>query len=233
LRGRSYFLGNFESREYLSAVMRFRSFVWIGLGGLLGFLTIAAAYFLYPQPHQFSGTVFDPPVEAADFTLHARGGQTFRMSDQRGKVVLLFFGYTHCPDVCPLTMKDFHDVEQLLGDSAADVEFVMVTVDPDRDTPQVIGDYVANFSPDFVGLSGSENELDVAWKGYYIYREVARPAGDPTTGQDQAVNDPGGYLVDHTARVYVVDKTGYLRLSFPFALGAEAMAADVTQLVRE
>lgn len=213
--------------------MNFRPIIYVAAGGVLGFFTIAAILLFIPGSYQFKGTEFDPSVPAADFSLEDASGQTFRMSEQVGNVVLLFFGYTHCPDVCPVTLNDFRHVEEALGADADDVTMVMITVDPDRDTSEVVHEYVSRFSPEIVGLSGPEKVLNEVWKGYFVYRAIQTPETGGEAHADEAGQPHEGYLVDHTARVYVVDKSGNLRLSFPFAVGAEAITADVRQLLRE
>lgn len=210
--------------------MRTRPILWILLGGILGFVAIAAVLTLVPRKYQFKGTVFDPSVPAADFSLIQHGGEAFQMADQVGKVVMIFFGYTHCPDVCPVTLNDFRRVEESLGEDAEEVQMVMVTVDPGRDTPEVVSDYVSRFGSNFIGLSGTEKELNEIWKGYFVYRALDKPVGE---SEEETLDEPGNYLVDHTARVYVIDRAGHLRLSFPFGFGAEAMLADIRQLLRE
>jgi protein SCO1/2 len=208
--------------------MRTRTLLWVLLGSLVGFVIVAAAVTYFPRAYQFGGTVFDPPAQAYDFDLERPDGTSYQISDQAGKVVLLFFGYTHCPDVCPVTLNDFREVREALGDQADHVDMLMITVDPERDTPKVIEEYVTRFGPEMIGLSGTEEELVEIWKGYFVYRALEKPTPSASGGAGGE-----GYLVDHTSRIYVVDKAGYLRLSYPFGAGAEMILADVRQLLRE
>ena len=202
-------------------MMLSKSIFWLVGGGLLGFLAVLVGVNLVQSPYQYQGSVIDPPIPAAEFGLQTADGQYFRLMDQRGKVVLLFFGYTGCPDVCPTTLSEYKQIYQDLGEQARDVAFVFVTVDPDRDTPEKIAEYVGRFHPDFVGLSGTEEQLQPVWEGYFVSRIV-----EP--------HDPGEhYLVDHTARIYGIDKNGNLRLTFPFGLGPEVVAEDVRGLLAE
>jgi protein SCO1/2 len=141
-----------------------------------------------------------------------RGGEA-------GKVVLLFFGYTRCPDVCPLTLADFKKVKAQLGDQADQVRFVFITVDPERDTPNILSKHLANFDESFIGLTGSREELEPVWKTFGVYQEK------------QDTGSAAGYLVDHSSRVYAIDRRGDLRLTYTFGTEPEAIAQDVAQLL--
>ena len=173
---------------------------------------------IFQAPYTYQGSLIDPPVPAADFTLLDPEGRPFTLSEQRGKVVLIFFGYTSCPDVCPTTLVDFKQIRAGLGDAASDVEFVFITVDPERDTPERIGQYVPAFHPSFTGLTGRQAELDAVYEDYGVFVEK----------EDRG---SAGYLVSHTARIYVIDQGGNLRLTFPFGKEPEAMTQDIAYLV--
>lgn len=185
------------------------------IGLALGYLGIR----LFPQPYTFRGSLIEPPIPATDFTLQNYDGRPFTLSEQRGKVVLLFFGYTNCPDVCPTTLSDYRRIASQLGERAEEVVFVMVTADRERDTPEQLGTYVTAFGPEFYGLTGSKAELQAVYDGYGVFVEKEEP--DSTLG----------YLVSHTSRVYVIDQGGSLRLTFPFGLDVQAMADDIAHLV--
>jgi protein SCO1/2 len=174
---------------------------------------------IFQAPYTFQGALIDPPIPAADFTLLDAEGRPFTLNEQRGKVVLIFFGYTSCPDVCPTTLVDFKRVRAQLGDAASDVQFVFITVDPERDTLERIAQYVPAFHPSFIGLTGSQTELEAVYDDYGIFVEK------------EDTGSSAGYLVSHTARIYVVDQDGNLRLTFPFGKEAEAMAQDIAYLV--
>ena len=137
-----------------------------------------------------------------DFALTDQKGAPFRLQDQRGKIVLLFFGYSSCPDACPTTLIRLTQAFKLLGDQQSDLLVVYVTVDPARDTPKALGEYLTNFSLPALGLSGSEEE---------IRKVVARYGASYKRGQDTA---DGGYLMDHTDRVFLIDQQGALRYLF-------------------
>ena len=157
-------------------------------------------------------------AESADDT---RQGNPFRLSEQRGKVVLLFFGYTNCLDVCPTTLAQFKQIKDRLGDQAEQTRFVFITVDPERDTQERVRLYLENFDPSFVGLSGDRSDLEKIWQDYFVY---------------QAKQDTGsaaGYEVDHTSRVYAIDKDGNLRMTYPVDIEQEAILDDVRHLIQD
>ncbi len=189
----------------------------IGLG--MG-IAIAVGINYIAKPYAYQGSLIDPPSPAVDFSLGSGDGSTFQLKEQRGNVVLLFFGYTHCPDVCPTTLYDFKQIKARLGKLSEKVQFVFVTVDPKRDTITHLHDYVTAFDPAFIALGGDFIELETVWSAYGVYRE------------EKNFGSAGGYLVNHTARVYVIDLEGKLRLTFPFGMAPEAMTKDVMQLLK-
>ena len=134
--------------------------------------------------------------------------------------MVLYFGYTFCPDVCPITLSKLDRAMDILGDDAEDVQVIMVSVDPERDTPEVLEQYMAHFNPDFVGVTGDVEAIDRIATVYGVYYEAAE--GSEATG----------YLVNHTATVMIVDKDGYLKLVLPFEGTAEEMAADLAFFLR-
>ncbi|MEO8354350.1 MAG: SCO family protein [Chloroflexota bacterium] len=195
------------------------------LVGVLSFLLIglvAAGVFLFAKPASFRGTVYTEPYPpAAEIELARDNGTSFRLDGMRGKIVLLFFGYTSCPDVCPTTMAELKTALDEIGEeNAKNVQVVFVTVDPERDTPQRVQEYVNHFNKDFVGLSGSESQLAKIWSEYGVFREIVE-------GTSAA-----GYLVDHTARVTLIDQDGNLRLSYGFETPLEDIVHDLKLLLR-
>ena len=200
--------------------MQTRHYMLLGLGVLIGLVAIVGFQF-FAQPYEFQGSLIDPPIPAADFELTDQNGDTFKLSNHNGEVVLIFFGYTNCPDVCPVTLSEFKQVKAQLGDKAEDVQFVYITVDPERDTVQRMKDHLENFDPTFVGLTGDTSDLELVLKAYGVY------AAKVDSGS------AAGYLVDHTARVYAIDVNGNLRLTYPFETGSDALAADIQFLVDE
>ena len=193
------------------------------LVGLISFLLIGAVgagVFLFAKPDAFRGTTYAEPYPVApDFELTQANGSGFQLSEQRGKIVMLFFGYTSCPDVCPITMAELNQALEKLDDQAAQVQVLLVTVDPQRDTPERVQEYVDHFNPNFIGLSGSEAELAKVWNDYGVFREVVE-------GTSAA-----GYLVNHTARVTMIDQQGNLRVSFPFDTPLEDIVHDLELLL--
>lgn len=185
------------------------------VGLALGYLGIQ----IFPQPYTFRGSLIEPLLSATDFTLQAHNGQPFTLSEQHGKVVLLFFGYTSCPDVCPATLAEYRQIASQLGDQADAAIFVMITADPERDTPERLANYVTAFNPDFLGLAGSPEELQAVYDGYGVFVEK------------EDTDSKAGYLVSHTARIYVIDQDGNLRLTFPFGMEAEDIGSDIAHLI--
>lgn len=200
--------------------MNLRNSILLAIAILLG-LGLVYGVATYAMPYRYNGSTFEPPVAAPDFELIRADGQAFRLQDQRGKATLIFFGYTHCPDVCPVTLSDFRKIKAQLGDRAAHVDFVFITTDPERDTPQRIQEYLSNFDQQFIGLSGDRSELEPVWKDYGVYAAKVES------------NDPENYLVDHSAMIYVIDQQGNLRLTYLFGTDSKAIAEDVSHLLRE
>ena len=186
---------------------------------MIGIFLFAGFYFL-AQPYAFQGSLIEPPLPAADFSLKQADGRIYRLSDQQGKIVLLYFGYTFCPDVCPTTLYDLAKVKERLGENASEIQVLMVTVDPDRDTPDHLEKYVTTFDTSFIGLTGDITELESIWSDFGVYRKKNEN------------NGASGYLVDHASRIYVIDKNGDLRLTFPFGMESEAMAEDLAHLMK-
>jgi len=194
------------------------------LVGLMSFLLIGAVatgVFLFSKPASFRGTTYAEPYPAApEIELTHANGTNYRLSEMRGKVVMLFFGYTSCPDVCPTTMAELKQALEKIGDQADQVQVLYVTVDPQRDTPERVQEYVDHFNPSFIGLSGSESELAKVWSDYGVFREIV----DGTSA--------AGYLVNHTARVTMIDQQGNLRVSFPFDTPVENIVHDLKLLLK-
>jgi protein SCO1/2 len=170
---------------------------------------------------QFKGGLLTPPRPAADVALTTQDGKEFRLSRERGKVVALWFGYTYCPDVCPTTLADLSQAQQRLGKDAQRLRIVLVTVDPERDTPARLREYVNAFGGAFTALTGPPERLAAARKAYGVVAEKRVVPGTAAT-----------YLIDHSAFVYVVDPTGQLRLMFPFGMSVDDMVHDIKLLLQ-
>ncbi len=198
-----------------------RKILLVGLVSFLLIGAVGAGVFLFSEPASFRGTTYAEPYPVApDFALTRPNGNSFRLSERRGRIIVLFFGYTSCPDVCPTTMAELNQALEKLDDQAAQVQVLFVTVDPQRDTPERVQEYVDHFNPNFIGLSGSEAELAKVWNDYGVFREVVE-------GTSAA-----GYLVNHTARVTLIDQQGNLRVSFPFDTPVEDIVHDLKLLLK-
>lgn len=172
------------------------------------------------QPAELHGTLLDPPLPAAEFVLATAGGETAGPQDFRGQLVVLFFGFTNCPDVCPMTMHRLATAMEQLGDRADQVQVILVSVDPERDPPDVIDGYARRFDPRFMGVTGTDEELRAVTSAYGIFYARTEVEGET------------GYTVDHSASTLVLDRNGDLRLIWPFDTEPEAMAHDLRYLIR-
>ena len=156
-----------------------------------------------------------------DFPLPDADGRMRSIKDFRGKAVVVFFGYTQCPDVCPTTMSEIEAAKKLLGPDGARVEGVFITIDPERDKPEMLKAYVSNFGPDMLALRGSMQQTqDVAKEFKVFYRKAPGSA-------------PGEYSMEHSAASYVFDPSGKLRLYVRYGGGAQALADDLKVLLQQ
>ena len=172
------------------------------------------------KPHTFTGTVIQSESPSPDLELLAHTGERVRLSDYRGQVVVLFFGYTFCPDVCPTTAGQLARAVDELGKKTDEVQVFFISIDPERDTPERLATYVTHFDERFIGLTGSEDEVAEAAALYGIFFEKQEGTADT------------GYLVDHTAYVIVLDREGYLKLLFPYGTSGVDMARDIAYIAR-
>ena len=169
-----------------------------------------------------SGVLYQPPIPVEGFTLTGPDGGRVSLAGLRGQVVALYFGYTHCPDMCPLTLGTYKAaLERLPAEVSDQVRVVMVSVDPDRDTPEILSRYMALFGEDFMGLTGSVATIDAVLANWDI--EIAR--GTP--------GESGSYTVEHPADSWVLDQEGRLRLKVAHMTGVDALAADLQTIVEE
>ena len=157
------------------------------------------------------------------FTLDAAGGKTMTEEDLKGKTVLMFFGFASCPDICPTTMAQLSEIIENLGDEGKDVRILFVSVDPHRDTPDVLQAYVNAFNPDAIGLTGNERTIRRLARRYRIAYQIERPKpGD----------DPDVYNVTHSQGVYIFDNTGRARLLASDSEDTGAFTEDLRKLIR-
>ncbi len=151
-----------------------------------------------------------------DFSLTDHHGKTFRLQDQRGKIVLVFFGYTLCPDVCPIEVQHMSTALKRLGQDSTRVRGLFVTVDPDHDTPEVLAQYVSYFDNALVGLTGTRQQIaEVAKMFRVVYQKNSRSSNQ--------------YTMDHTANLFVIDQNGKLSTIVPFGFPA----AHIENLLRD
>jgi protein SCO1/2 len=158
---------------------------------------------------------------ASDFDLPDAGGQRRRLADFKGKVTVVFFGYTQCPDVCPTTLLELAQIKQALGAEGSRVQGIFVTIDPERDTPEALKAYVEAFSPDFVALRGSDEETRALARNFKVY--YAKVPGATAAS----------YTMDHTAGSYVFDSRGRVRLFTRYGTGPETLKHDLQVLLAE
>jgi protein SCO1/2 len=190
---------------------------------LLLALPLAAAAESTPasKADDFKSGVFDPPRMAPEFELQGSNGATLKLSQYRGKVVALAFGFTHCQKVCPLTLANLASVHRQLGKDAAGLQVVYVTVDPERDDVARMHEFLGLFNPAFVGGTGTSAQVSAVRQAYGVTAE--REAGEIKNL---------GYQVHHSSSVYLIDRAGKLRLLVPFGKSPDEIAHDVRLLLK-
>lgn len=168
----------------------------------------------------FSGIDITGADYATGFSLTDHNGQRRTLGDFQGKLVVVFFGFTQCPDVCPTTMAEMAQARQLLGPDADKLQGLFISIDPERDTPEVMKQYMASFDPSFLALYGAPGELEALAKSYKLYfKKVEGPT-------------PTSYTMDHSAGSYVYDTQGRIRLYHRYGTGAQALAGDLKLLLK-
>lgn len=192
--------------------------VKVFLSVLVIVLGLTAGFYFF-RPHTFHGTVIQSPERSFDFTLTGAQGDV-SPSDFRGKIVLLYFGYTFCPDICPGTLGNVAQALRDMGAKADEVQLIMVSLDPERDTPEKLAEYMKHFHPSFIGVTGPKEQLDEVASLYGIYYQ--KTEGSNATG----------YLIDHTATLLVLDREGFLKMVFPFGVTAKEIADDLKYMLR-
>ena len=170
---------------------------------------------------EFRGVDITGADYAKDIPLTDHNGKARHIQDFAGKAVVVFFGFTQCPDVCPTSLQELAEVKKMLGKDGDRLQGIFVTVDPERDTPELLKSYMANFDPSFLALSGSPTQLAAVAKDFKIYYKKV----DGKT--------PTSYTMDHSAGSYVYDTAGRLRVYHRYGSGTQALAADVKALLGE
>lgn len=190
---------------------------------LLGTLGLSTALVLVtacsPDQPAFKGVDITGADYAQGWTLSDQDGQVRTLKDFVGKAVVVFFGFTQCPDVCPTALQEIAQAKQLLGPDGAKLQGVFITVDPERDTPELLKAYVANFGTDFVALRPTLEQLPKVTKDFKIYYKKVEG------------KTPTSYTMDHSAGSFTFDPQGRIRLYNRHASGAETLAADVKILL--
>ncbi len=183
---------------------------------LVVFLVVVAAgvgYGWYKSTHPtFHGSRITPPQPAADFSLTSQNGSTVSLSDFRGKYVLVYFGFTNCTSECPLTMGFMKQMHDKLGSLADHVQVVMISTDPARDSPSAMGVFLSHFDPSFIGLTGSQAQLQPVWASYGV-----------------TVLDNGE---THSSYLYLIDPQGDLVATYPLLQNADGITSDMQYLLR-
>jgi protein SCO1/2 len=182
-------------------------------------MSLTACDKLGTKPPSFQNTDLTGLDYARDFALTDHTGKPRTLADFKGKVVVMFFGYTQCPDVCPTTMAEMASVMKELGPQADQVQVLFVTIDPERDTPALLAQYVPAFDPRFLGLYGDAAATARVAKEFKVY--YAKVPG----------KTPGSYSMDHTAGSYVFDRNGKIRLFLRHGQGAAPITHDLKQLL--
>jgi len=186
---------------------------------LLIALAAAASGCMESKP-QFKAVDLTGADYARDFRLTDQNGQVRTLQDFRGKAVVVFFGFTQCPDVCPTTLTEIAQAKKLLGPDGDKVQGVFITVDPERDTPEILKAYMANFDPGFVALRGTPEQTAAVAKDFKVYYKKVEG------------KTPGSYTMDHSAASYVYDPEGRLRLYTRYGSGPQALADDLRLLLK-
>ena len=191
-----------------------RAFISLVTVGLLSLGLAGCKRAVKFQGNDIGGTHLGHDMAMVDST-----GTLRTLADYKGKVLVVYFGYTHCPDVCPTTMAELAQTMKLLKDDARKVQVIMITVDPQRDTGAIMASYVKAFNPSFVGLTGSPDQLRKTAQSFKVYYAKA-PGGTPDT-----------YAMDHSAFFYILDQTGEARVLLDGNAQAKVIASDIRQLL--
>jgi protein SCO1/2 len=191
------------------------SHIVLVLSAFMAGLVIFLGVFFYATG-QFGGSGPGPSAIGGPFTLTGQDGKPLTAQDLKGKPLLVFFGYTHCPDICPTTLFELSEILHAMGKDADRINALFITVDPDRDTPAVMKDYLSSFDPHLRGATGTQQQIDVVEKEYRVYAKKV-PTKD------------GDYSMDHSAVVYLMDKDG--RFVAPFNL--KRRPADAADALRK
>ena len=210
-----------KSKQARNALISFLAFSMVITSALTFFVTRIALRDVVDNFTESDGIqTYQPPLPLQNFTLLNQYGEPVTLSDFRGKLALLYFGYTRCPDICPTTLADFRRTKILLGDDAQDVNFVFISVDGRRDTPIAVGEFIRNFDDSFIGLTGEPQTVRALGEDFGLVFEPL-----------DATDVYGNTLVDHSIRSFVVDRNGQLAATFPYGTQPEVMADDLREML--
>lgn len=193
-----------------------RFLVVIITGFLIGALAGAAALVFNNRPQGPGVATTGKALVGGPFTLVDTSGKTVTDKDFRGRYMLVFFGFTHCPDICPAELQVMDAAMEALGDDAKKVAPIFISVDPERDPPEVVADYVKNFGDKIIGLTGSPEQIAAAAKAYRV--SYAKFPNEASTSE---------YSIDHTTLVYLMAPDGEYITHFPFGTSADKMSAAI------
>ena len=185
---------------------------------LIVWAVILYQIFTIKSKSSFYGSSYD--MKAPDFTLTNQDGEKVTLRDFKGKVVFMFFGYTHCPDICPVTLSTLNNVTKELGNDGDKVRVIFVTVDPERDTQAELKKYVTFFNKDFIGLTGTPEEIKNVSDSYHAFYIKEETGSEP------------GYLMGHTSSVYLINPDGRITLRYPQSkMDPKEIAKDVERIL--
>jgi protein SCO1/2 len=205
----------------------------IGVVAVAIAVVVATGIAIAPRPAPtFHGTTYTEVAPAAQFSLVDHDGQPVSLDSYRGKPVLLFFGYTRCPDVCPTTLTRLTNAMKHAGGDAEDIRVLLITVDPANDTPPVLKKYTGNFGPAVVGLTGDSAALERTRQGYGAFVRAMEPAQPAAHGEHAAHAPPPGAMLAHPGVVYGIDRDGNLQVVISDSATPEQVADDVRTLAR-
>ncbi len=188
---------------------------------VMGFIILGTGCQAFAPAYEYKGAVLDPPSPLPDFELKDTNEEPFHLSDVEGNITLVYFGYTFCPDVCPLTMWD---VKKALKDLEGNenVKVIFISVDPERDTPEVLERYLTVFGSDYIGLTDDFEKIETVMKPFGAFAE-----------KEDVSDSAAGYLMSHTARLYLVSSEQELLLMYPFGFESDDLRSDLIYLLQQ
>lgn len=201
-------------------IIKVKRLLWIG-ATLIGLAIVGVGCGAFASGYEFKGAVLEPPTSLPDFELKDTNEQPFHLSDVNGEIALVYFGYTFCPDVCPLTLWD---VKKALADLEGrdKIKVIFISVDPGRDTPQVLGRYLSGFDSNYIGLTDEMENIEQVMKPFGAFAE-----------KEEVADSAAQYLVSHTARLYLINPEQELLLMYPFGFEPDDLRSDLSHLLEQ